>query len=80
MTDGSRDALRAHLAESCIAHNVYYPVPLYAQGAFAETVPSGFRLPVTERLCGEVVSLPMHTELGAEDLAYVTDAVRSFYR
>ena len=80
VTDGSRDALRAHLAESCIAHNVYYPVPLYAQGAFAETVPSGFRLPVTERLCGEVVSLPMHTELGAEDLAYVTDAVRSFYR
>ncbi len=47
--DGRRDALRAHLAERQIAHNVYYPVPLYEQGAFAKTVPADFSLPVTER-------------------------------
>lgn len=78
--DGSREALRAHLHERQIAHNVYYPVPLYAQAAFAKTVPAGFHLPVTELLCEQVIALPMHTELSPEDLAYVTEAVLDFYR
>ena len=78
--DGSRDRLRKRLRERGIAHNVYYPVPLYRQGAFAKTVPAGFALPNTELLCEQVVSLPMHTELSAADLAYVCAAVTDFYR
>ncbi len=77
--DGTRDALRAHLAERQVAHNVYYPVPLYSQGAFAKTVPPGFSLPVTEMLCQQVISLPMHTELSEADIDYVTQAVLNFY-
>lgn len=78
--DGSRDALRAHLQERQIAHNVYYPVPLYQQGAFAKTVPANFHLPVTEMLCEQVISLPMHTELQPADLAYITESILDFYR
>ena len=76
--DGRREELRAHLRARGISHNVYYPVPLYRQGAFAKTVPEGFSLPNTELLCEQVVSLPMHTELDADTLDYVVDAVRSF--
>ena len=79
VTDGRRDALREHLQQHGIAHNVYYPVPLYAQGAFAKTVPTGFTLPHTEQLCREVISLPMHTELREEQLARITAAVTSFF-
>ena len=75
VTDGSREALREHLREHAIAHNVYYPVPLWEQGAFAKTVPAGFELPITRRLCGEVLSLPMHTELSEGDIAQVTEVV-----
>ena len=78
VADGRRDALRDHLRARGIAHNVYYPVPLYRQGAFAKTVPAGFHLPVTEQLCAEVISLPMHTELDADTLDYVVEAVRGF--
>lgn len=79
VTDGRRDGLREHLRERQIAHNVYYPVPLYRQGAFAKTVDPGLSLPVTERLCGEVIALPMHTELTADDVGYVTEAVLAFF-
>ena len=77
--DGSRDALRERLREAGIAHNVYYPVPLYRQGAFAKTVPDGFSLPNTELLCAQVLALPMHTELTESDLAYIADVVRSHF-
>ena len=77
--DGSRDRLREHLNDRGVSHNVYYPVPLYRQGAFAKTVPEGFSLPTTELLCAQVVALPMHTEFTDGDLAYVCEAVRSFF-
>ena len=34
--------------------------------------------PVTEHLCAHVISLPMHTELGADDLRYITESVLEF--
>ena len=77
--DGSRDALRERLREANIAHNVYYPVPLYRQGAFAKTVPAEFSLDNTETLCEQVLALPMHTELGADDIAYITECVNGHF-
>lgn len=77
--DGRRDALREHLKEAGIAHNVYYPLPLYVQKAFAKTVLEGFTLQTTETLCQQVISLPMHTELDEETLAYITDSVNAFF-
>lgn len=79
VVDGDRrDALQAHLQERQIPTMIYYPVPLYEQGAFA-----GFtdlkHLPVTERLCRSVISLPMHTELDSEQLAHIVEGVRSFF-
>lgn len=79
VTDGRRDELRAHLLARQISHNVYYPVPLYRQKAFAKTADADMDLPVTERLCREVIALPMHTELSEEDVAYVAEAVREFF-
>jgi len=77
--DGRRDDLREHLKAAGIAHNVYYPLPLYVQRAFAKTVPEGFKLTNTENLCQQVISLPMHTELDDETLAYITDSVNAFF-
>ncbi|RME10375.1 MAG: four helix bundle protein [Bacteroidetes bacterium] len=60
--NGQRDALKAHLQESGIPCNIYYPLPLYRQKAF-ENWWRGKPLPATETLCEEVISLPMHTEM-----------------
>ena len=77
--NGRRDELREHLKKQGIAHNVYYPLPLYVQKAFAKTVPPKFNLPNTELLCQQVISLPMHTELDEETLDYIIDSVNSFF-
>lgn len=74
-----RDALRAHLEGEGIGSAVYYPEPLHLQPCFAAL---GYRrgdFPVAERMCQEVVSLPVFPELGEERLARVAEAVRGFY-
>jgi dTDP-4-amino-4,6-dideoxygalactose transaminase len=74
-----RDALDAYLKEKGIPHAVYYPVPLHLQQAFAMAGNKKGDFPVTEKASAEVMSLPMHTELTEEQLAYITDAIKGFY-
>ncbi len=74
----TRDALRAHLAEQGIPSMIYYPVPLYRQQAFAHWW-DGVEQPVTEMLCQQVISLPMHTEMNDADFERIVAAVRGFF-
>ncbi|HEY1340817.1 MAG TPA: DegT/DnrJ/EryC1/StrS family aminotransferase [Bryobacteraceae bacterium] len=54
-----RDRLRAQLAAQDIATGVHYPVPLHMQPAFREFAPKRGGLPVSERACREILSLPL---------------------
>jgi UDP-2-acetamido-2-deoxy-ribo-hexuluronate aminotransferase len=73
-----REALQKHLEAKGIPSMVYYPVPLHKQKVFAQENFSQISLPVAEKLCLEVLSLPMHTELTEEQLKYITDNVLNF--
>lgn len=77
--NGKRDALQAFLSERNIPTMIYYPVPLYAQEAYADYWEEGKTLPVTEQLCQEVLSLPIHTEMKPEVQEYIIHAVRDFF-
>ncbi len=80
ISDGRRDALQNHLQEKGIPSMIYYPVPLYDQGAFQGKAANQVDfLPTTDQLCKEVISLPMHSEMEEATLAYVCDGVRSFF-
>ncbi len=74
-----RDALKAHLNENGIPANIYYPLPLYEQKAFNKYVTDGFTLPVSEDLCRQVLSLPVHTEMTDDIQARIIDGVRQFF-
>ena len=77
---GRREALQAHLKEAGVPSMVYYPVALYDQEAFSGTAANEVSfLPVTDMLCKEVISLPMHSEFDEAALAYIVGAVRSFF-
>jgi UDP-2-acetamido-2-deoxy-ribo-hexuluronate aminotransferase len=76
--NGKRAALQAYLTEKGVPSMIYYPVPLYKQPAFAGYW-NGIALPVTEQLCTEVMSLPMHTELSTDILKQITDIVIAFF-
>jgi dTDP-4-amino-4,6-dideoxygalactose transaminase len=77
--NGERDALMAHLQEKGVPSMTYYPLPLYRQIAFAPYVPADFVLPVTEKLCDSVLSLPVHTEMNEKLLNYITNQVKDFF-
>jgi UDP-2-acetamido-2-deoxy-ribo-hexuluronate aminotransferase len=77
--NGKRAALQAHLQAQGIPSMIYYPVPLYKQGAFKHYQSEDFSLPVTEELCESVLSLPIHTEMDEALLGYITEGVTSFF-
>ncbi|CAN5311842.1 DegT/DnrJ/EryC1/StrS family aminotransferase [soil metagenome] len=77
--NGRRNALIEHLQTHGIPSMTYYPVPLNRQIAFASFVSPDLVLPVTERLCDSVVSLPMHTELSGELIQFISGEVKSFF-
>ncbi len=72
-----RDVLREKLAEKGIASMIYYPIPLHMQKAFQSDRFREGDFPVTENLCACVLSLPMHTELDAETLSFISNSVLS---
>ena len=77
---GRRDALRAHLAERGIGTQIHYPVPIHMQEA-AQFL--GYRkgdLPVTEKVAGEVLSLPMYAELTDSQIDRVVTTATEFLR
>ena len=55
---------------------IYYPVPLHEQKAYQDPRYRKGEFPVSEQLCSEVISLPMHTELDEEQLAYICDHLK----
>ena len=76
---GRRDALRTHLQAKGIGTEIYYPVPLHAQPCFAgKSDAETPRLPVSERLAQEVISLPIYPELTGDQRAEVIAAIREF--
>lgn len=74
-----RDDLEKYLHEKGISTGVYYPVPLHLQNCFAEF---GYRegdLPVSERVCRQVLSLPVFPEMTDEQIDYVVRSIKQFF-
>jgi dTDP-4-amino-4,6-dideoxygalactose transaminase len=68
-----RDALADHLRGAGIATQIHYPVPIQAAAVSRSRPPAG--LPVTERLAGQVLSLPRYPELDDEQIERVCTAL-----
>lgn len=71
-----RDAVRERLARAGVGTGVHYPVPVHLQPAYRGRValgPAGCR--VTERLAGEILSLPMHPHLSEGSVRRVCTAL-----
>lgn len=78
LKNANRDALRAYLAEKEIPSMIYYPVAVHMQKAYTDSRYPAGNFPVTERLTEQVFSLPMHSELSAEQQNYIIKNVLDF--
>lgn len=79
LTDpADRDRLKAHLEDRKVPAMVYYPIALHLQNAFKTPDYGAGDFPVSETLCSQVISLPIHTEMTEEQLQFITGALLSF--
>jgi dTDP-3-amino-3,4,6-trideoxy-alpha-D-glucose transaminase len=74
-----REALRKHLAGHGIGTLVHYPVPLHLQPAFRDCGLKRGALPVAEKACREVLSLPLWPYMPESETQEVIERIRSFY-
>lgn len=78
LNDVDRDGLNSYLAEQQIPSMIYYPVPGHRQQMFASFGLTTADMPTTDWLTERVISLPVHTEMDEEQLAYITSHVLNY--
>ena len=71
-----RKELMSALTAEGIATGIHYPVPVHLQGAFAPPDGKIIQAPVTERISGQILSLPLCPELMESDVIRIASIVR----
>jgi len=75
-----RDRLREHLRSAGIGTGIHYPVPVHLQPAYHAVAVGPSRLEHTERVCREILSLPMYPQLDDTAVDRVAAAMREYFR
>ncbi len=73
-----QNKFREFLAQKGIPTNIYYPIPVHLQKGYEEY---GYRkgdLKITEHMCENTVSFPIHTEMDDKVLEYICNSVEEF--
>jgi len=77
----SRNRLMRYLQENRISSAIHYPLPVHLQPAFKnQFLISSADLKVTEKICREILSLPIYPELAKDQIEYVCKAIQTFYK
>lgn len=72
-----RDRISDALKSDGVPTAVYYPLPMHLQPAYRQFGDGPGSLPVSERLCGEVLSLPIH---GYMSISHLEQIISAFVR
>jgi len=72
-----RDRLTNGLKDAGIGTQIHYPVPPHLCPAYRKNSGTGPTLPMTEKLCGEILSLPISATLTDSEVHLVADTLRS---
>ena len=70
-----RDWVKQTLQERGVSTIIYYPIPIHRQPAYAQLGLKQGSLPVTEKLCSQVLSLPIFPELSEAQQQAVIDTL-----
>ena len=74
-----RDHFMAHLDSHGIATGIHYPIPCHLQPLYSEHPQNHTgSLPVTEAICADIVSIPVHPHLTDDEVGRVIAAVCSY--
>ncbi len=73
-----RDLLKTYLAAHGVETLIHYPVPVHLQPAYVGRLGNP-ALPKTERICREILSLPMHPYLERQDVSTISALITRFF-
>ncbi len=76
----SRDLFKIELQGLGVNTIIYYPIPIHLQPAYKELGYKEGSLPVTEKVCSQVISLPIFPELKSIEQSYIIDKIKEIYR
>ncbi len=75
-----RDKLFSHLIENGIEAKIHYPIPLHMQPAASNLGYKKGTFPVTEFQCNSIITLPVHQHLTEDQIDYVIEKIKEFYK
>lgn len=75
-----RERLIKYLAEKGIATQMHYPLPIHLQPAYKDLGYKKGDFPVAEKIASEILSLPMFPQLKLEEIKYICQEIKAFYR
>ncbi|MEG1543557.1 MAG: DegT/DnrJ/EryC1/StrS family aminotransferase [Tannerellaceae bacterium] len=76
--ESKRDALKEYLKEHGVPSMVYYPLPVQMQEAFRPLARLSGAVTISSHLCRSVLSLPIHTEMTADEQEYIIDTILNY--
>ena len=75
----NRDLFKTELQRLGVKTIIYYPIPIHLQPAYQELGYKKGSLPVTEKICNQVISLPIFPELKSIQQSYVIDTIKKIF-
>lgn len=75
-----RDPLSVYLKKNGISTGLHYPIPIHLQEAYKSLGYSKGDFPVSEKLSGEILSLPMFPELEKSQIEYICGLIKKFFK
>ena len=77
---GNRDQLSKFLNDNNIPHGIYYPIPLHKQKAYTDENYNEENFKISNMMSEQVISLPMHSELDNDQIKFICNKVKEFFK
>ena len=75
----NRNELKKFLENNEIGTDIYYPVPLHKQECFKYLNYNDNEFNITNKVCDEILALPVYPELKEENIKYVVEKIAEFF-
>lgn len=75
-----RDELAAFLKKNEVQYSIYYPMPLHLQKCFSYLGYKEGDFPNAEKASKEVLALPIYPEITLDEVEFVCDTIRKFFK
>ena len=75
-----RDLLNKYLKKNNIFCGIHYPVPIHKQPGYKNKIKINNKLKCTEKVCKNILSLPIYPELSINNVRKISKLINNFYK